>query len=421
MASFERLGNGLRIVTEEKPHLDSVTISIFVGVGSRYETEELHGISHFIEHVVFKGTKRWRDSFKVAKAIEQFGGTFNAETGREYTGYVVKLPKEHFIVGLDVLADMLVNPLLRPEDLEKEKEVIAEEIAMYEDTPSQHVFDVLGELMWPDQPLGRNELGNAESIGRMTREDALRFMEQYYYLNNVVVCVIGNIPHESVVEAISERLRLSTLDGRPDFENALENQEEPKVLLKPKSCEETHLCIGIRCIPRTHPDFGVFQLVGVILGGGMMSRLFQEVRDKRGLAYDVSATLSTFQDTGAFIIYAGVDTQRFSESIKVIKAELEKLVRDALTDEELSDAKAYFRGSLSLRLEDTIAYSEWLGKRVLFHDSILTLDEYLAHRDSVAREDIIRTCRYYFTPRNLNLAVISPHSNISDFADVFCS
>jgi predicted Zn-dependent peptidase len=255
----------------------------------------------------------------------------------------------------------------------------------------------------------------------MRREDVLQFMEQHYCLNNIVVCVVGNIQHEAIVEAVIKRLTLPILDGKPPYKRAIENQTEPEVLLKSKPCEETHLCMGIRSVSRTHPDFYVFQLINAILGGGMMSRLFQEVRDKRGLAYDVSTTPAFFQDTGAFIIYAGVDTERFSESIKVIKSELEKLKNGVITVEEISDAKAYLKGSLVLRLEDTAAYSGWLGAHILFHDTIITLDDFFARIDAITRDDIIRVCNSYFLPKHFNLAVISPHHDASAFKTVFAA
>jgi len=418
MIKIKKMDNGLRIVTYELPSAKSVSISIWVKIGSRYEKEDEHGITHFIEHLVFKGTKKRRNSFCIANEIERVGGDINGETSREYTGYTVKIPYNYFSLGLDILSDILCNPLFRQKDILKEGNVVLEEISTYKDTPSEFVYDLLGELMWANQPLGKSELGTQETISKINRDQIIDYMNKYYVPSNMVISIVGNVSHDVGIAEVKRYIDIQKTSHKPRFQKAIEKQNKPEILLKRKQSDEAHLCFGIRTIPLRDPEYYVQKIIDVILGTGMSSRLFQELRDKKGLAYNVTSNTASFQDTGALIIYAGVALAKVKEAIEIVLQEIRKIRNGHISEAELFNAKEYYKGALALNLEDTLEMSEWLGTNLLLKDEIPSLETTFAKIDKVELDDIIGFSQKYFIDKNLNLVIIGPFENEDNFRQI---
>jgi len=415
MFQYQILSNGLRVISYEQVDARSLSIAVFVKVGSRYEEVHEHGITHFIEHLVFKGTKKRNNSFLIANEVERVGGYFNAETCREYTAYVVKLPYKYLSLGVDILNDILVNPLFRIEDILSEGKVVLEEISTYKDTPSEYIFDLLGELMWPNQSLGRSELGTPETITKITREQIIKYMDNHYFPANMVIAIAGNASNHQIIPEISKYFNFDRVEYQFNIQEATSFQDSPLVSIEKKDTDEAHLCFGLRTIPLKHPDVYKLKIIDTLLGKGMSSRLFQELRDKKGLAYNVSSHPALFRDTGAFIIYAGVTLSKVLEAIEITLNEIKNIKKGKLTQEELTNAKEFYKGHLSLELEDTLNMTEWLGKSLILEDECPSPDELFERIDKVDIDDIVRFSEEHFINRNLNLVVIGPYENESDF------
>ena len=417
MFKYQVMNNGLRVISHEQADARSVAIAVFAKVGSRFETEEEHGITHFIEHLVFKGTKKRRNSFLIANEVERVGGFLNAETGREYTAYLVKLPYQYLNLGIDILNDMLVNSLFCEDDILSEGKVVLEEISTYKDTPSEYIFDLLGELMWPNQALGRSELGTPETITNVTREKIIKYMDTHYLPGNMVVSIAGNASHERVLSEISSYFNFENNHYHYSIQGAVSSQDSPKLTIERKDTDEAHLCFGLRTIPRKHPDVFILKIVDTLLGKGMSCRLFQELRDKKGLAYNVSSHPALFWDTGAFIVYAGVTLAKVSDAIEIILKEFKNIRQGKITKEELINAKEFYKGYLSLELEDTLKMTEWLGMSLITEDECPSLDELFEKIDKVSIDDIVRFSEDFFINKNLNAVLIGPYENEKSFME----
>ncbi|MFQ6059319.1 MAG: M16 family metallopeptidase [Anaerolineae bacterium] len=402
------LDNGLRILTSEMPHIRSVTVGFFLGVGSRYEPDELGGASHFIEHMLFKGTEKRPTAREIAMAIEGIGGVFNASTGRELTTYWAKVAQPHLPLALDVLVDMLRHARFDPQEVEKERRVIMEEINMTRDTPDEWVFSLVNQLLWPAHPLGRDVAGTKESVGGVSREALLAYMGRHYHPRNAVVAVAGNVDHEEVVGQITGYLG-DWRAGEPNpYPPVRDEQAEPRAHVEHRETEQAHLCLNVPGISYTHPDRFNLQMLSAVLGQGMSSRLFLEIREKRSLAYSVHSYHSHFQDTGVLGIYAGVDPQRIEAAITAIIEELDKLRQEPVGEEELTKTKEFAKGRLMLRMEDTHAVAAWLGGQEILTDEILTVDQVVEHIEATTAEDLQRVAQDLFRPDKLNLAVVGP-------------
>jgi len=371
------LENGLRVLTSFMPHTKAVSIGFFVGIGSRYEGEGEEGISHFIEHMLFKGTKRRPTARDIATAIEGIGGVFNASTGKEMTFYWAKVAQPHLSLACDVLTDMLLNPKFDTEEIEKEKRVIIEEINLSYDIPDSLVHLLFDELIWPDHPVGRDVGGTKESVAAFDREALSSYMRKHYTSTNTVVSVAGAVEHEEVVELISTYLSDFEKASNPSYLAVVDEQAEPRVRVQYKETEQAHLCIGVRGLERDHPDRFNLRLLNAILGEGMSSRLFLEVREKRGLAYSVGSYISMLKDTGAVGVHAGVDPRRTEEAIEVILEEWDKLRREEVPAEELEKAKEFVKGRLSLQMEDSFSVASWFGQQELLSSDVLTVSAWL--------------------------------------------
>ena len=401
------LDNGLRVVSCDMPHTRSVAISIFVKVGSRYETDAEAGLSHFIEHMVFKSTERRPDPVDISSAIEGTGGVMNAGTEQELTVYWCKIAQPYFAESLDLLFDMLRNSLYKPDDVEKERRVIQEELAMINDYPMARVDSLIDEMLWPDHPLGRDVGGTKESVDGISRDMLIEHATEYYTPGNIVVSVAGNVPHSEVVE-LSERLSRDWHgSSRGEPLPVTHAQDEPQMKLEYKSAEQVYMSVALPGLSLDHPDRYALDLLSVILGEGMSCRLFVELREKRGLAYDVHSGVAHFKDTGSFVISAGVDPSSVYEALPTILEQVAE-VRDSLPEEEMERAKRLVVGRMMLRMEDTRSVSAWMGGQELLLGSIVGVDEVVASVNSISLRDIRRVAANHLVTERLNMAVVGP-------------
>lgn len=402
------LDNGIRVLVNGLPHTRSATITLYVATGARYESDRLGGISHFIEHMLFKGTRKRPTAQEIAVAIEGVGGFFNASTGHELTNYWVKVAFQHFGLGLDVLSDMLTAPLLDANEIEKERRVIIEEIRQTFDTPEDLVFFDLDALMWLPHPLGRDVAGTPESVSGISREDILEYLGRHYHGNNVVVSVAGYVKPDEIVPQINTALaplRRVPGDGYERFSHA---QNAPRWRVRYKKTEQAHVAVSTWAYHRQHPDRYAVSLLNTILGDGMSSRLFQEIREHRGLAYSVSTFGTALDDCGYFGSYAAVEPRNAAETLQAMLTEWGRLADTRVPEEELTKAKELIKGGLLLSMEDTSAIAGWFGRQEALRQPILTVDDVAAQIDAVTTDDVQRVARDLFRNDWLNLAIVGP-------------
>ena len=401
------LDNGLRVVSCEMPHTRSVAISVFVGVGARFEDDDQAGVAHFIEHMAFKGTERRPDPAMISAAVESGGGTLNAGTEQELTVYWCKVAQPHFADSIELLFDMLRNSLYKPEDVERERQVIHEELAMIDDYPTARVDSLIDEMLWPNHPLGRDIGGAHESVDGITRDMMLAFMERHYTPSNIVLSVAGGVPHSEVVARAAELTRGWRNRERAEPVPYARSQERSQLRLEYRKTEQLHLAIALPGLALSDPDIYALDLLSVILGGGMSSRLFVELREKRGLAYDVHSGVTHFRDTGAFIIAAGIDPSKAYEAPPVILEQMAS-ARDGVPEDETNRAKSLVAGRMMLRMEDTRAVSAWMGSQELALGATPTVDDIIARVNAVTAEDLMRVARDRLVSERLNMAVVGP-------------
>jgi predicted Zn-dependent peptidase len=403
------LDNGLRILTSTMPQTPSVSLSFFIGTGSRYENDAQAGVSHFIEHLCFRGTVRHPTARDIATAIEGVGGILNGGTDKELTIYWCKVAKPYLETALDVLIDMLINSRFDPGDVEKERQVIIEEINMSNDSPSQRVGMLIDELLWPEHPLGRDIAGSRDSISEISRELMLDYLADYYRPDNIVVTAAGDIQHEEMVSLVDRAL--GKWKGRPSSTVYLpyEEKEFPRLRIESRELEQVHLCLALPGLSFLHPRRFAADLLNVILGEGMSSRLFTNIRDKLGLAYSISSYVDHFFDTGSLIIGAGVDIKNLPLAIKATLEELGQL-KDNIPEVELKKAKEFSKGRLLLRMEDSRSVAGWIGGQELLTGRILTVDEVIAIIDRITAEELQQLARELLIGEKLRLAVVGPAS-----------
>jgi predicted Zn-dependent peptidase len=401
------LDNGLRLVTAAMPHTRSVSIGFFIGAGSRYETDEQAGISHFIEHLCFRGTSKRPTAAEVSLVVEGVGGILNAGTDKELTVYWCKVAQPHFALALDVLVDMLLNSRFAPTDIEKERQVIIEEINMCLDSPSQRVAMLIDEILWPGHPLGRDIAGSKESVAAATRDMMLDYLARQYQPGNTVLAVAGDIQHREVVNMVGQAT--TSWANRQPQPAPLAYQEKlaRRVLVENRDTEQSHLCLALPGLSITHPDRFKLDLLNVILGEGMSSRLFTEIRDKLGLAYSIQSYAEHFLDTGSITISAGVDTGNLPVAIGAILGELSRL-RETTPESELTKAKELSKGRLLLRLEDSRSVAGWMGGQEILTGSILSVDEVISIVDAITAEELQRLAEELLIGEQLRLAVVGP-------------
>jgi predicted Zn-dependent peptidase len=402
------LDNGLRILSSPMPGTRSVSVSIYVGTGSRYESDAEAGLSHLLEHLLFKGTEKRPTPQEISELIDGVGGIMNAATDRELTVYYAKVARPHFDRAADVLTDMVRNPLLEEAELEKERKVVIEELAAVADSPAQMVDVLLDATMWPDQPLGRDVAGSEASVNGLTQSLTRDYMSRQYVPNNMVVAVAGAIEHDEIVRFVEKELG-DWAPGTPStWYQEINGQQQAKTALQYKRTEQAHIEIALRGISNQDPDRFALDLISVILGEGMSSRLFMELREKRALCYDVHSYAAHYLDTGAFAVYAAVDPKKAEEATEALLDELMKIKRDGVTEDELHKAKELSKGRLLLRMEDTRAVSGWLGGQEMLNGSVKTPDEIVALLEAVSMDDVRRVAARLIDESRLTMALVGP-------------
>ncbi len=402
------LNNGLRVLTIPMPSFESATVLVMVGAGSRYETKEISGISHFLEHMAFKGTQKRPNAMEISSVIDGMGGEWNAFTSKEYTGFYIKSAKDRIETSFDILSDILLNSKFDPVEIQKETGVIIEELNLYEDTPSRKLGDIYEFLLFGDTPMGWDIGGEKEVIKKITREDFLKYMGSLYSADNITVVVAGGVTEKESVD-LTEKY-FSAMKKFPTIKPAPVsiNQQKPEVLLKNKQTEQIHVAIGVRTVSLKSDKRYPLSVLSAILGGGMSSRLFHEVREKRGLAYYVRSSSDEYSDAGSLISTAGIDPKRVEDAIKVIVDEYAKIKSGSmkLEQKELSKAKEFLKGHLVLDLEDSRSVAVYYASQELLEDKIENPDMVLDKIDAVTIDEVEQVGREFFKNEGLNLALI---------------
>jgi predicted Zn-dependent peptidase len=401
------LENGVTIATAETPHMASVSLGIWVAVGGRFEPAEVCGVSHFIEHMLFKGTPR-RNAREISQDVEGVGGYLNAFTTEENTCFYAKAGHERVEQVWDVLADMFLNSSFDPAEIEKERNVIKEELAMYLDQPPHHVQELLNETLWPDHPLGRPLTGTEQTLNRLNRNAMLSYKRENYIAGNTLVTLAGNIDHKNAIALVSKFSRRFPKAHRRTFQPFTGGQTEPRLRLHSKKVEQTQLALGIRTCSRHDDRRFALRLLNVILGENMSSRLFQVLREDNGLAYSICSSLGFFDDVGTLAISAGVETDKMEKALKLIISELAVLAEQLASRAELRRARDYVFGQLDLNLESTENQMTWLGEQYLGYGKIISPEELKNRIAEITPSDIRSVARDFFRPERFNLALVTP-------------
>jgi len=413
MYSKAVLNNGLRVITSTMPHSRSVCLAILVGAGSCYESKEEAGISHFAEHLFFKGTQRRPTSKEITQDIEGVGGIINGGTDKELTVFWCKVASPHFSTALDVLSDILLNSRFDNKEVERERKVINEEINMNLDLPQQRVSMLIDELLWPEQPLGREVIGYKETVSSITREQLLNYVARRYMPNNTVLSIAGNIRHEEAMAQIKSLPSTQSLSAGWAAGELMtgyvtnDKQTEARLRIEPKDIEQAHLCLAVHGFSHSHPQRFTLDLLNTVLGGGMSSRLFMEIREHKGLAYDIHSYTEHFLNSGSFAIYAGVDPEKIETAVAAILEELSK-IKQGITASELTRAKELSKGRLYLRFEDSQNVALWYGGQEILTQQILDIDDVTSIVDAMTVDELKEVAGEILTDSGLNLAVTGP-------------
>jgi len=397
------------VVTSHMPGMHSVAIGVWMACGLRHESMRLNGISHFVEHLVFKGTKN-RSDREISQSIEGVGGVLNASTGDELTFFFSQVPREKFALALEVLLDITINPVFKEDYLERQRSIVLEEIHMYEDRPSSVVQDVINEVMWGNHPLGRRILGTEENVRRISRKEIQDYHKRMYLTGNCVVSVAGAPPHEEIVAEVRKNSRNMRQGARRRFAGVKDPEKGPKILVKQKEIEQCHFCLGMRTFHRDHPDRFGLKLISTLLGENMSSRLFREVREKRGLAYSIHTDIDRYMDAGAFVVSAGVVIDRTREAVATVLRELKKLATKPVPKAEFGRAKEYVVGLIKMGMDRVMSQMLWTGEDLLLSRKVQSTEEVIRHIHAVTREDIRRIANHIFVKNRLNLAIVGPIS-----------
>ena len=405
---ISQLDSGLRVVTTPVPTAQSVSVNVFVGAGSRGEEARTKGLAHFLEHMVFKGTEKRPTAIDIAQAIEGAGGVLNAYTAKELTVYWNHVPFDRLELAMDVLSDMLANSLLDQQQIERERSVVQQEIRRTHDQPAAWCGELLGQALFGDQPLGWSTAGTEETVSEIQRQDFLSWLDAWYRWDNIVVSVAGRTSHDEVV-ALSQSLFGNGRTGEaPAVVPVDEHLPARRVTSDSRSISQANLALGLPALPRNDPDRYVLQVLTSLLGRGMSSRLFKEVRERRGLAYSISSSVSRHKDTGVFAVTAGVSPEKLAEAATVILQELAKVTQEAVPEEELTKARDYTVGSFRLSLETPMALAQRAGEQLLTLGEIEPIETVAERLQSVSAEDLLRVAQRVLVPENTTLAVVGP-------------
>ena len=404
---FAGHANGLSIVLRPMEQGASAAVGVWVRAGGRYERPAVAGVSHFLEHILFKGT-RTRSCEQLKQAIEGIGGSLNGFTAEEFTCYMAKVPARSLARAITTLSDMVLHPAFKPADIEKEREVILEEIRMGEDAPAQSVHDIFNQLLWPNHPLGNLLSGTTATVRGITRRDLVASWKQLYRPRNTLVACAGALDPERVIRQLRQAFAGRTGGSIQRVVPAPRPPRGPQVRLLRKDTEQTHVCLGTPAMPRTHPQRFALELLHVLLGANMSSRLFREVREKRGLVYEIGTQIKRYKDTGAFVIYAGCDAAKLQTTLRTVVAELSRMKREPVPARELRRAQDFYRGQLLMGLEDTLEHMLWMGEQAITVGRVARPHEILDALDKVTPQHVQRAARVLFTATRLHLAAIGP-------------
>lgn len=419
------LKNGLRVIFVDTKAFPTITTLLLIGAGSRFENKKNNGVAHFFEHMAFKGSKKYENSFVISSTIESLGGIFNAFTSKDHTGYWIKATASNFETIVDVLADMVLHPLLLTDEIEREKGVIVEEINMYEDMPARKVADLFEELLYQGSPLGYDIAGTKNTVNSFTRDTFVNYIDNLYHPQNAVLVVAGGLQqwkpelstktavdlYDYYLSVIEEKFQDWQQGTKAQYEVVKEKQTEPKMAVKYKKTEQSHFCLGFRAFSYKDSRRYALSILAALLGGGMSSRLFIEVRERRGLCYYISTGRELYDDVGNFVTQAGVTNEisKVKEAIKVIWQEHMKVAAGYITDEEVDKAKELMKGRLLLSMEDSFTVASFFGIRQLLEGSSISPEEVVQKIDTVTKNEVVALAKDLFRLDNLTITLIGPY------------
>lgn len=406
-----KLKNGLRIITVPQKETKAATVLVLVKTGSKYESKDISGISHFLEHMLFKGTDKRKGPMEVAEELDKVGGEFNAFTGEEYTGYYAKVNYSNFDIALDWVSDIFLNSKIPNKELLKEKGVIIEEINMYRENPMMYIGDLWKKVLYGDQPAGWDIAGTAKSVSAITRNDIKKYMDDHYVASSTIVCIAGNIDEEKVIEKVKKHFSKISSKHSGEKVGVIEKQTKPQVKTIYKKGNQTNIALGVRGYGMLHPHKITLDVMSVILGGSMSSRLFKEVRERLGAAYYVRTYNYSDTDTGSLVTFAGVDNKKLDKVIEVILREYKKLTKVKVSSEELKKAKEVIKGKVILKMEASDVQASFYGMQELLKNDIISIEDVFKKIDNVTPEDIIAVAKDIFKNEKLNMALIGPFKN----------
>ncbi|QSH39576.1 insulinase family protein [Candidatus Kaiserbacteria bacterium] len=410
------LKNGMRVLLAPSTGSESVTVMVMTGTGSRYETKEENGMAHFLEHMLFKGTKNRKSARIIAEEIDAVGGQMNAFTSKDHTAYYAKVDKKHISTALSVISDIFLNPTLPPEEIKRERGAVVEEINMYEDMPMRSVLDDADiTLFGANHPLGRTILGPKKNILSFTRKQFTEYFNRNYVASNSALCIAGSFSKTQVLKEAEKLFKNMRVGETPECAPYEEEQHEPRVNIKKKKTDQTHLVISVPSYPFDHANEAAAEVLAAILGGGMSSRLFSEVRERRGLAYYVRAENDVYSDVGSFYMRAGVANISAHDAIAMIVKELKKITKKAVTSQELQKGKEYVKGTFALSLDTTDAQAQFIGYTALVRGKKSGLDAFNKKVDAVTAQQLLKVAKDLFKTENLNLTIIGPHTDEKAF------
>ena len=409
--------NGLRVLLAPMTETKAVTVLVLAKVGSRYETKDINGVSHFVEHLMFKGTKKRPTTLRISKELDSIGAEYNAFTSKDHTGYYIKARADKQELALEMLSDILFNSKFEAKEIDRERGVIVEEINMYEDNPMMYMEDLFEQTVFGDHPLGWNIAGPKEIIRKVSRTKIFNYYKKYYQPANMMVVVAGNITDQTktLVKRYFSRHSVGKF-GNNGFKKAAARQNKPQVQIMKKQTEQAQMALGFPAYSYYNSRIYALYLMSVIIGGNMSSRLFTNIRERKGLCYFIRATANIYQDTGTFMIQAGLDKLRLNAAISEILKELSKLKKNGVSHQELRKAKDYLAGKLTLKLESSDDVAAWLAKQELLENRIITPDKLMAKLAKVTRQEISRVAKDIIKQNKLNLALIGPFDNPKEFS-----
>ncbi|MEI7890367.1 MAG: pitrilysin family protein [bacterium] len=412
------LKNGLRVLTIPVKGTQTATVMLMVGVGSRYESEKQAGLSHFIEHMFFKGTKNRPTAQSISEELDAIGGEFNAFTAKDKTAYYAKVDSRHINKAVDVICDIFLNSKLEQVEIDRERGPILQELSMYEDEPRRSVGDEFEKILYGDQSLGRGIVGYKKTISDFKRKDFISYIKKHYNANETVVCVAGKFNENEIITQLQKHFAVFQAGKKIPLKKVVEKQTSPAIRIKLKKTEQTHFILGVRGYKQDHKDRYVLALLSIILGGNMSSRLFIEIRERRGLAYFVHTSVDTYQDCGYIATQAGVEHGKIEQAVDAILFEYKKIATEYVSEKELQKAKDYVKGRAVMGLEASDDVAMFFIDQEMHKEKIITPKEVFALVDAVTVDDILRVSKDIFTNSKLNLAVVGPHKSDKKFEKI---